>query len=406
MPGAASKGLLSRPVLALWVAALVVLVFGLVAARYVPGEGFTALIQFEPAFADRALPALRATPHHLRASGYDGQFYAQVALDPGLRDPKAFQKALDAPAYRARRILLPALAWVLGGGETARVLNVYALLNPLFWLGFLALLLRACRPLTLPAMLCVTALALSGGALESIRLALTDLPATVLLLAAALLALRGAPLRGGLLGALAGLARDTAAAGAGRALLPIPGQGQEPSSGKKPSLLRSAGSLALAVVPVIAWALWVGHVFPGSIGQDRGAQDNFGFPLAAAWGRLLAAWHLLQAGAPLWGQEGFAFAAIAGLHLQALYLFLKPRPRAVLWRMGLPFALLLWFLGPAVWNSYLAAARALLPMTVAFNLLLLEELRPAPSRWKPWAWFIAGNGFSVFGVIKFCTYAS
>ena len=405
MPGAASRGLLPGPGRALWVAALIALVFGLVAARYVPGDGFTALIQFEPGFADRALPALRATPHHLRASGYDGQFYAQVALDPGLRDPKALQRALDAPAYRARRILLPALAWVLGGGETARVLNIYALLNPLFWLGFLVLLLRACRPLTLPAMLCVTVLALAGGTLESIRLALTDLPATVLLLAAALLALRGSPLWGGVLGALAGLARDTAAAGAGLVLLPIsPGQGQ--ASGKKPGPLRRAGSLALAVVPVIAWAFWVGHVFPGSIGQDRGAQDNFGFPLAAAWGRLLTAWHLLQAGSPPWGQEGFAFAAIAGLHLQALYLLLQPRPRAVLWRMGLPFALLLWFLGPAVWNSYLAAARALLPMTVAFNLLLLQDLRPAPSGWKPWAWFAAGNFFSVFGIIKFWTYTA
>jgi hypothetical protein len=44
--------------------------------------------------------------------GYDGQFYAALATDPFLRSPETL-RALDAPAYRASRILLPMLAWAL-----------------------------------------------------------------------------------------------------------------------------------------------------------------------------------------------------------------------------------------------------------------------------------------------------
>ena len=54
--------------------------------------------------------------------GYDGQFYAALAADPFLRSPDTL-KALDAPAYRASRILLPLLAWcaVLGNARAAIV---------------------------------------------------------------------------------------------------------------------------------------------------------------------------------------------------------------------------------------------------------------------------------------------
>ena len=383
---------------------MIALVAGLVAARYIPGQGFTALIQFDETFVHRTLPAIREIPHHVRPTGYDGQFYAQLALDPALRDPAALQRAMDGPAYRARRILLPALAHVLGGGDPFRTLNVYALLNPLFWLGFLVLLLRACRPLSLPAMACLTALALSGGAVESIRLALTDLPATVLLFAAALL-VSESPLGASLLGALAGLARDTAAAGAGLLLLPV-GEWFGTGSGARRNLvLRRGAAILLMALPILVWAVYVAHVFPGAGGQGAGAGDNFDLPLTAAWHRAVLAVHLLlQPGTSYFGQEFFTLWTIVGLHVQAAYLLSRPRPRETLWRMGLPFALLIWFLGPAVWNSALAAARALLPMTVAFDLLLLPSLRAGERH--GWTWFTLGNFFSLFGIIKFATYVS
>jgi hypothetical protein len=45
--------------------------------------------------------------------GYDGQFYAQLALHPDLKDPN-LANALDNPVYRARRIGLSLLAFCLG----------------------------------------------------------------------------------------------------------------------------------------------------------------------------------------------------------------------------------------------------------------------------------------------------
>jgi len=64
------------------------------------------------------------------SNGYDGQFYIQIALDPLLRGAK-LQQVLDAPAYRARRILAPAIASCLSysafpspdrlGGASARL---------------------------------------------------------------------------------------------------------------------------------------------------------------------------------------------------------------------------------------------------------------------------------------------
>ena len=51
------------------------------------------------------------------SNGYDGQFYRAIAHDPGLQ--RGF--FLDAPRPRYRRILLPAVAWVLGLGNPRRI---------------------------------------------------------------------------------------------------------------------------------------------------------------------------------------------------------------------------------------------------------------------------------------------
>jgi hypothetical protein len=59
--------------------------------------------------------------------GYDGQFYAALATDPFLRSPETL-RALDAPAYRASRILLPMLAWVAALGSARGAIVAYQVL--------------------------------------------------------------------------------------------------------------------------------------------------------------------------------------------------------------------------------------------------------------------------------------
>jgi hypothetical protein len=99
-----------------WIAAFFLV--GLVLTKFSPQSGFTSLIRIGNGWESRQLSALQALPVATVAdsSGYDGQFYAQIALDPLLRDPDLVQ-SLDAPAYRARRILAPAAAALLGLGN-------------------------------------------------------------------------------------------------------------------------------------------------------------------------------------------------------------------------------------------------------------------------------------------------
>ncbi len=77
---------------------LVALLLASVARLYHPPYGFTEMIGFaSPGTGE--LPALQAIPHyrHPPWGSYDGQFYAQLALEPLLRDP-----AIDAPSTSRR----------------------------------------------------------------------------------------------------------------------------------------------------------------------------------------------------------------------------------------------------------------------------------------------------------------
>jgi hypothetical protein len=89
----------------------------------------TALIGF-PAGADSEAPALREVPHFTYPAwaSYDGQFYAQRALDPFCRDPLV-DHAIDLPPFRARRILFSWTAYTLGLGRPAWIIEIYALQN-------------------------------------------------------------------------------------------------------------------------------------------------------------------------------------------------------------------------------------------------------------------------------------
>ena len=62
--------------------------------------------------------------------------------------------------------------------------------------------------------------------------------------------------------------------------------------------------------------------------------------------------------------------------------------------VGAAYSVLLLFLSHWVWSGYWAACRAVLPMTVAFNLLL-----PANSRF--WPLWILGNLTLLHGVWRF-----
>ena len=117
-----------------------------VSRYYHPPFGLTAFIDFSPSNHAYEIPAVQSAPHfdNPGSTGYDGVYYAQLAVDPLLRDP-AIDHALDDPPYRARRILFSWTAYALGLGRPAWILQVYAVQNVIVWLLFAWLLCRWMR---------------------------------------------------------------------------------------------------------------------------------------------------------------------------------------------------------------------------------------------------------------------
>jgi len=148
--------------------------------HYSPKSGFLGLIYFGQEFQKSVLPEVREiSPVTSSQFGYDGQFYAQIALCPTLMDD-ALVRALDNPTYRSRRIGLPFLAFCLGLGKSAWILQIYALLNFGFWLLLLWAISRFIGYNSPRDLFLATALLWSTGTLTSIERSLTDFPAAVL----------------------------------------------------------------------------------------------------------------------------------------------------------------------------------------------------------------------------------
>jgi len=98
--------------------------------HYNRGGNWTALFVTGSRFP--VPPALASENVYVLAesAGYDGQMYHYVAHDPLLRH--GFQKFVDSARLRYRRILLPALAFLLAGGWQGAIDRCYIASNLLF----------------------------------------------------------------------------------------------------------------------------------------------------------------------------------------------------------------------------------------------------------------------------------
>jgi len=68
-------------------------------------------------------------PVRVASTGYDGQFYYRLALDPLTHQVTQFHITLDNPSYRQQRIGLPVLAWVVREGARAPTSLALVLVN-------------------------------------------------------------------------------------------------------------------------------------------------------------------------------------------------------------------------------------------------------------------------------------
>lgn len=356
------------PVRAAGLAAIAVFLV-LVARFWHPVYGFTALIQLDASNDDVKIAAFRELPVyvHRDTGGYDGLYYAQIAYHP-LLDAAELRPAMDNFAYRARRILPPALAWLLAVGQPARIVYVYSVLNLAAWLALAALLWRLLPVGDARGWLAWAGVLFSAGALASVRLALTDLVALAVLAAALLAAERGRKIFAVSALAAAGLARETS-------LLALAGLIKRPWRSWK-NLWRAFA----AVVPLAAWLAYVRW----RVGPADAGWNNFTLPVAGLiekWRAALAAVGTLNDPLLAWTN----LLATLGLTVQATFFFTRLQLADRWWRVGASYAVMMLCLGTAVWEDFPGAAtRVLLPLTLAFNVLV-DRTR------APLAWLLVGN---------------
>ena len=359
---------------------VVLLVLAAIASTWSSTTGFTALLRFGRDFDAARLPQVRPLPLAVfDGSGYDGQFYAQIAVAPDVTSP-ALKTALDEPAYRSRRILLPLLAHALGLGEPWWVLQAYALLNLAAWLALAWLWWRQLAAPSARGIWVWLACLLSLGALDSLRFALTDLP-MVLALVLAVSALQRR--RYGLAAAgflAAGFIRETA-------VLAFQPLGLvDTAQNRRVAWLKTA----VCVLPIALWCGWLVYRLPNS---GHGVAGNFDWP-GLALARHLRTCILELSHGNFDSRYSFGLIGAVGLGYQSFYLLGHWRESDAWSRIGFSFAFLFWFLGDYVWHGYWAAARACLPMTFAFNYRLLKERRFTLR-------FATGNLFALHGLIRF-----
>lgn len=348
---------------------------------YLPGKGFTYLIEFGDQSHARYLPELQAVNHYelISANGYDAQYYAQIAMDPHLGDPR-LRDAVDSLPYRARRILLCWTAYALAGGNPAVAMHLYAVQNIACWFLLACLLWLWVPPRSFGNVARWAAILFGFGLCCSVRGALVDGPSLLFLAAAIALAERGRWWLAAVVIGVSTLVRETNLLAA-IILLPaaLPDRGQ---------VKRTLLTLVVAVAPLVVWLvtlqLWVGR------GSDAGAR-NFALPFAGYGRKWLEV-------AAQWKAHGFDYVTrgdlvvLVSLTVQWLFVVLRPRWRELWWRAAAPFALLAVFLGDAVWEGYPgAAARVLLPLSAAFCLLVPFDQGTRARRAGWWVAFVLGS---------------
>ncbi len=324
--------------------------------------GYTLLPLFSHDFEEQSLDILKATPHYTHDDGYDGQFYAQLALKPSAQGIE-IEKALDNYTYRARRILFSWTAWALGMGDPYWVLQAYSFQNALFWFLTALLLIHWLPPVNWQNTLRFLACFFTLGLINSFSRALLDGPSLFLIaLGAYLVETRRTWLGAATLG-LAGLGKETNILSIGALIGP----------GKLRSHLNPQFFLKAALV-IIPFCLWFAFVTSSSqLGRSVNVGGrNFEFPFVGAFETFLMI--IKEA-----GEKGFpagtllTLATLGSLLVQGIYLLARPKWDSVWSRIGIAFAVLMLILGPAVWEGLQAAPRVLLPMTIAFNIVFSRK---------------------------------
>ena len=286
-------------------------------------------------------PALADIPRVGRF-GYDGQFYAALAADPFLRSPETV-KALDAPAYRATRILVPMLAWLVSLGRPAVAVVAY---QGLCWvLSILAIATVAAwlrREGGSPWW--ALGLAANAGLVTAMFRTTLDGAAVCLVVATLWLARTGRHREAVAAGAAGNLCRETSC------VVPLALALHELAGGR---YRRALGYAVVPLVPALAWqaymrAVWHPSVrLPASVGVPAVALVNKAVAVAGGRGMLLSQ--------EFWGTLAVCLTVLAGLAVAARRDRLEPERL-----MFVAFAVLALVLAPRAYADAYGFSRHLI----------------------------------------------
>jgi hypothetical protein len=345
---------------------------------YHPPFGFTAFIDFSSANHAYEIPAVQSAPHfdNPAPSGYDGVYYAQLAVEPLLRDP-AIDAALDNPPYRARRILFSWTAYVLGLGRPAWILKAYSIQNVIAWLLLAGLLCRWMPPSNARAFVLWAGCLFSPGMTQSVRYALPDGPSALLIACAVVAAERRRPIATAAILGLAGLGRETSVLAATVLGKFIRREWR--------SWLLVAGCALICMLPLALWVDYLRSIYRSQAFTNPGQVTT---PLVGLiWKLKMVRAELAHA--PLSfatmtsGLAVVAFLAQAGWVVREL---LRPGDRAAWALVGASYLVLGLLTHAVVWEGTPGAfTRVLLPMTIAANAVLAARKRAS------WVMIVATN---------------
>lgn len=349
-------------------------------------HGFLGLPRFGEVFREQSMDPVKqfAPPVKPNDVGYDGQFYAQIALDPTLNNP-ALRKACDNLSYRAKRIGLPGLAFVMGAGRPWLVLQIYSVLNVAFWFLLLIVLLRQFGIDSWRNRLLAIGILWNAGSLISIGRALTDLPALCLSVIAVCLQSNPSKERhvglsstkahwwlASVIASLSVLTKETAVL----SVLSF-GIGSVPRH-----YIRTLVTSAIIVVPIGIWVVYVHN----QVGSDANGIGNFSFPFYGFSHKIVVEWSKAFVEFPR--MPILEMIAPWTIVVQIAFMLRLASWRSNWWLFGIGFVLLAIVMSPWVWATQSAYSRCLLPLSVSFNVLLYQS---SLSQSKHWKWWIGGN---------------
>jgi len=322
-------------VAALWLVAL-----GLIAAVRYDGDFRAMLCLGELVRHPAALDGVSRNSAH----GYDGQYYAALATDPLLRRAETIGY-LDAPAYRATRVLVPGLAWSLSLGDARAATHLYLWLTwglSLAGIGIVAGWLHGDgRHLGW-----IPALAVSAGLVISMVRATPDAAALALLLAALFLQHRGRTWWAVAALAAAVLARETS-------LLALP-----PMAWVELRQRRRAAAVAMLAVPAAAFLAWQSR-FWFLFGLHAEGTGNFSAPFSWLPAKLARA--AADGGGVNW-MELWGLLAVAASMACLVALLLRPRELGAAEWTFVAFAVLGVFLNEKIYGEAYSYARVLIAL--------------------------------------------